>query len=268
MKSKIFNILFLILIKSIKSGFIENCQIGNYCPSEEYGCSIYGNCNFDIFKFFKVDSTEEDRLPHCECNLGYSSYDITGLKTDHNIKCCYEQKGQLTAFLLEMFLGFGIGHFYLGNFYFAIIKLLVQIFLCFLFWCVTYFACNREHIFQASSNEINNNENLAKNILNENKIDNFENKNNEIIDENENENNNDNDSNENDNKNNISKNDSFDLDDGKENDNIKNFIKCPKSMFVIYFSGISFFLFNIVDVILIGFGIFKDGNGEELLMWY
>ena len=249
--------IIIIIIKSIKSGYIEDCQIGNYCSSEKYGCSIYGNCNFNIFKYFKENYTEDDRKPHCECNLGYSSYDIDVLKSDHNIKCCYQQKGQLTAFILEMFIGFGIGHFYIGNYLFAVIKLVVQIFLCFLFWCVTYFACNREHTFQTSSNEINNNENLGKNILNENK-------NNEIIDENENEN----DSNENENKNNISKNDSFELDENKENDNIKNFIKCPKSMFVIYFSGISFFLFNIVDVILIGFGIFKDGNGEELLMWY
>ena len=264
MNYKILKLFLLIVINSIKCGYVENCQIGNYCASEKFGCSVNGNCNFKIFQYFRENSTEEDRLPYCECNLGYTSYDITGLKMDNSILCCYQQKGQMTAFLLELFIGFGVGHFYIGNFYFAILKLLIQVFLCFLFWCVLYFACNREHTFQTSSNEIiNNNENLAKNILNENKIDNFENKNNEIIDENENENNETNE-----NKNNLSKNDSFELEDNKDNDNIKNFIKCPKSMFVIYLSGISFFAFNIIDVLLIGFGIFKDGNGEELLMWY
>ena len=268
MNFKILKLLFLIIICiPTNEKVVEDCQIGNYCQSEKYGCSIYGNCNFKIFDYFKENSTEEDRLPHCECNLGYTSYDITGLKMDNNILCCYQQKGQLTAFLLEMFIGFGVGHFYIGNVKFAIIKLMVQIFLCFLFWCVTYFACNREHTFEANINEINNNENLEKKILNENKNENFGNKNNEIIDENENENENENDSNEN--KNNESKNDSFELDENKEDDiMLKNFIKCPKSMFVIYFSGISFLLFNLVDIILIGFGIFKDGNGEELLMWY
>ena len=264
MNFKIFKLLFLInFLKLTNENVVEDCQIGNYCESET--CSVYGNCNFEIFEYFKENSSDEDKLPKCKCNMGYTSYDIDVLKLDNNIRCCYQQKGQLTAFLLEMFIGFGVGHFYMGSCKFALIKLIVQIFLCFLFWCVTYFACNREHTFQTNLNEINNNENLAKNILNENKNDNFENKNNEIIDENENEN--ENDSNEN--KNNESKNDSFELDENKENDiMLKNFIQCPKSMFVIYFSGISYLLFNIVDVILIGFGIFKDGNGEELLMWY
>jgi hypothetical protein len=254
-------ILIIYIFTQIKSGVIEDCQIGNYCTSEKYGCSIYGNCNFKIFDYFKENSTEEDRLPHCECNMGYTSFDIDVLKTSNTIKCCYQQKGQLTAFLLEMFIGFGVGHFYIGNLYFGALKLVIQIFLCTLFWCVTYFACNREHTFQTSENEINNNENLAKNIVNE-KNENNENKINEVIDEIEND-----DSNES--KNNESKNDSFELEENKESEIMsKNFIKCPKSMFVIYFSGIGFILFNVVDIVLLGFGIFKDGNGEELFMWY
>ena len=262
---RIFKLIFsAIIFDLIKGGVVKDCQIGNYCSSESYGCSIYGNCNFKIFDYYKENYTEEDRLPYCECNMGYTSYDITVLKSDNNILCCYQQKGQLTAFLLELFIGFGVGHFYIGNFSLGIIKLFVQIFLCFLFWCVTYFACNIEHTFQANVNEINNNENVAKNILNENKNDNFENKNNDIIDENENENENET----NVKQNNDTKNDSFDLDENKEADNTKNFIKCPKSMFVIYFSGICYFLFNIVDIILLGFGLFKDGNGEKLFMWY
>ena len=265
MHSHLFKYIFILFIfKIIKSGVVQECQIGNYCFSEKYGCSVYGNCNFNIFEYFKENNTEEDRLPHCQCNMGYSSYDITDLKTDNNILCCYEQKGQMTAFLLEMLIGFGVGHFYIGNYLFGIIKLIVQIFLCVLFWCVTYFACNREHSFQTNPNEINNNENLAKTIFNQNKNDNNDKNIKEIIDENENEN--DNDSNEN--KDNDSKNDSFELEENKESEIMyKNFIKCPKSMFVIYFSGIGFFVFHIVDIILIGFGVFKDGNGEELYMW-
>ena len=263
-------IFFFFIYKSINAGVVQDCQIGNYCFSEKYGCSVYGNCNFNIYEYFKENSTEEDKLPHCQCNMGFSSYDITDLKSDNNILCCYAQKGQLTAFLLEMFIGFGVGHFFIGNYIFATIKLIVQIFLCVVFWCVMYFACNREHSFQTNSKVINNNENIAKNILNENKNDNNENKNinKEIIDEHENENDNDNnDTNEN--KDNESKNDSFEIEENKENEVMfKNFIKCPKSMFVIYFSGIGYFLFHIVDVVLIGFGVFKDGNGEELFMWY
>ena len=106
MNIKIFKLLFfLIIYKATNENVVEDCQIGNYCESEKYGCSVYGNCNFKIFDYFKENSTDEDRLPHCECNMGYSSYDITDLKLDNNILCCYEQKGQLTAFLLEMFIG-------------------------------------------------------------------------------------------------------------------------------------------------------------------
>ena len=262
MGNKIIKIVYLILFfHCINTEYLEDCQVGNYCASEKYGCSIYGNCNFNIFEYFKENCTKEDKLPKCECNLGYSSYDIEVLKQDHTILCCYEKKGQLTAFLLEMFIGFGAGHFYIGNIKFGLIKLFVQTFLCFLFCCVTYFACNREHTFQARANEINNNE--GKNILDENKNDNNENKGNE---NDENENNDDNDSNENKND---TKNQSIELDENKDDEiMMKNFIRCPKSMFVIYFSGISFLLLEVVDVILIGFGVYRDKNGEELLMWY
>ena len=117
-----------------------------------------------------------------------------------------------------MFIGFGAGHFYIGDKIFGLIKLFVQIFLCVLFYCVTYFACNREHTFQASPNEMNNNENIAKNILNENKNDNNENKGNE-----NDENIDDNDSNENKND---SKNHSFELDENRDDEiMMKNFIK-------------------------------------------
>jgi TM2 domain-containing membrane protein YozV len=260
-----FNIYILSIIYSlVSSDVVKDCQVGNYCGSEKNACSIYGNCNFKIFDYFKENSTEEDKQPHCECNMGYSSYDIEKMSTENNILCCYEQKGQLAAFLLEMFIGFGVGHFYIGNIIFGAIKLCVQVFLCTLFWCVTYFACNREHSFKTNSNEINNNENLGKNILNENKN---KNDNNDVIDENENENE---DTNENkNNENNDTKNQSFELEENRENEIMfKNFIRCPKSMFVIYFAGISFYLIGITDIILLGFGVYKDGNGEELFMWY
>ena len=254
-------IILFFIYNLISAETVKDCQVGNYCGTEKYACSVYGNCNFKIFDYFKENSTAEDKQPHCECNMGYSSYDIEKLKSENNILCCYKQKGQLTAFLLEMFIGFGVGHFYLGNIIFGVIKLCIQVFLCTLFWCVTYFACNREHTFKTNSDEINNNENAGKNILNnENK-----NENNDVIDENENED--DNETNEN--KNNESKNQSFELDENKENEIMfKNFIKCPKSMFIIYFAGISYFLIVIADIIILGFGIYKDGNGEELFMWY
>ena len=260
-------ILLLYIINYIESDVVKNCEISNYCGSETIACSIYGNCNFKLFDYYKVGSTEEDKKPHCECNMGYSSYDITNLKQDNKVLCCYKKRGLLTAFFLELFLGIGIGHFYLGNYYFALFKIIVQAFLCVTVFCVTYFVCTREHSLQSSYNDINNNENINKNVVNEKKNSLKENKNgNEIIDENENENDNDNESNEK--KDNESRNQSFELEENKENEiMLKKFVSCPRSMLIIYLSGGACFLFYIVDICLIAFGFFKDGNGEELFMW-
>ena len=266
-------IKFLIIIDifiQINPTFNDNskCQISNYCGSESYGCSVYGNCNYRIFDYYKINGTAEDKLPHCECFQDYSSYDIEVLKSDSKVLCCYKKKGMLTAFFLELFIGFGAGHFYLGNYIFACVKLGIQLFLYFTVGCVLYFACTREHSFESISNDINNNENINKNIMNENKIIEKKNENNEMIDENENNDINNYNNEYHENKNNDSKNQSFELEENRENEIMfRNFISCPKSMFVIKFSIIFFFLFHIVDICLISFGVFKDGNGEELYMW-
>ena len=245
----------------IESIVVHDCQVGNYCGSEKYACSEFGNCNFNIYKYFKLNNTEDDREPHCVCNMGYSSFDIENLKSESNILCCYKQKSQLKAFLLELFLGFGIGHFYLGKYYFASLKLCLQVSTCITLWCVIYFACTREYSIEVHQNEINN-EN-SKNILNDNK-----NENNDVIDENENE---DDDSKEP--NNNEQRNHSFDLNENN-NDNkeyeekIRNAKKCPKSRFFIYLSIVLYFIFTVGDIICLGFGFYKDGYGENLFMWY
>ena len=33
------------------SDIVKDCEISNYCGSESYACSIYGNCNFKIFEY-------------------------------------------------------------------------------------------------------------------------------------------------------------------------------------------------------------------------
>lgn len=257
-------LLIYNIFNSLFGNVLKKCEISNYCGKEINGCSTNGNCNFNIFDFYKINTTEEDKQPHCQCNEGYSSHHMTLQNNDFiNIQCCYKKKGMLTPFFLELFLGFGIGHFYLGNYVFAVIKLIIQILLCVLLWCTAYFACSKEHSFQTNYNEINNNEKNSKNNNNENKKNENKEENKEIFDENEND---ENESNEN--KNNESKNQSFELEENRENEIMfKNFISCPKSMLLIYLSSASFFLFNIVDVSLLAFGVFKDGNGEELYMW-
>ncbi len=58
----------------------------------------------------------------CVCNSGYTTSN-----------CSYKQKKQLTAFLLQLFLGkFGAGHFYLGNINLAVGQLVLSLSTCIL----------------------------------------------------------------------------------------------------------------------------------------
>ena len=255
---------FSFLIKLIISDVISNCELNSYCGSNKTKCSIYGNCNYKLYEYYSAGDAENNDLIYCECNKGYSSFDL-----DHNISssssdihCCYAKKSLLTAFFLELFIGFGIGHYYLRNITFATVKMFIQVFLCVGMGCVTYFSCIREHPFQTNIIEANNNDNNGKNLINENKND--ENNDNVIKEEDEDK---ANDDMINDNKDNESKDDSFELEENKENERMfQNFISCPKSKFFIYFSIISFFLFNFIDAVLIAFGVFKDKHGEDLVL--
>lgn len=56
----------------------------------------------------------------CECPSGYVNY-----PRDKDNLCSYKQKKQLTAFLLELFLPFGVGHLYIGRVFFGITKMII-----------------------------------------------------------------------------------------------------------------------------------------------
>ena len=82
------------------------CTISE-CGSSFF-CSSNSKCNESNFT--------------CECNPGYQSKEDDGI-----VKCCYQQKNKLTAFLLETFIGFGAGHYYVGKKTLFISKLLIYI---------------------------------------------------------------------------------------------------------------------------------------------
>ena len=238
---------FIILINVIINQQIPNCKLNSYCGPEKKRCSIYGICNYQL-----NPATLQYNIG-CECNKGYSSFGINPDDSESTY-CCYQQKSLLISFLLELFLGFGIGHFYMNDYTYAIIKMIIQLIFCSGVGCVTYFSCIREHPFQPNLIEVNNNENNENNENKDNK-ENKENENNgeknvgDLID----------------NKNNESKDESFELEENKENERLfQEFISCPKTRVFIYFSLISFFTFNFIDAILIAFRLFKDNNGEEL----
>ena len=242
-----FLIIFLILLENIKSGVLKDCQIGNYCTNG--ACSTNGNCKIDILTM-KAQTNMQSR---CECNIGYSSYDIEVQNLGQNrVYCCYEKKSQFIAFILEICLSFGIGHFYIGDMTYGLVKFFLELFLYFISCCLIYRACNQEHEIVIN---LNNNPNIKEDYKMDENIDNEEIK--ELNENIENDKNSDNDS----------KND--DEEDNKYNEILtKDLIKCPVYKLLIYISFILLFIIYICDIIFLGLGFFKDKEGEDLAFWY
>ena len=113
--NKLISLIFISSIVIIRSDE-SICLPTSVCGNEKTLCSANGYC------FYNVNSVITDKGNftdiHCICNKGYSS--LSG----ETIKCCYSKKSQFIAFLLETLVGFGAGHFYIGNNSVAIIKLI------------------------------------------------------------------------------------------------------------------------------------------------
>lgn len=76
-----------------------------------FDCYIY-HCDSSRVECERGDKTQ------CHCKNEYGND-----KNNSTDKCTYERKKQLTAFLLELFVGFGAGHFYRANYLEASLKL-------------------------------------------------------------------------------------------------------------------------------------------------
>ena len=66
-----------------------------------------------------------------ECICAYGYITVTDEKFG-NFHCNYKMKSQVKAFLLEFLIGFGIGHFYIGNITIALTKLLYSSLTCYI----------------------------------------------------------------------------------------------------------------------------------------
>lgn len=139
MHINLFTIWFFYFIQSITT----ECTIGNYC-NDLIPCSSNGNCFPDLFQYYR--NTSQNKTALCRCKIGYVT------RTTDTIQCCYKQKKQFIAFLLELCINLGMGHFYYGNIALGVIKLLVFLFLfiiiacsyCFLFYSEMIIDPNKE----------------------------------------------------------------------------------------------------------------------------
>ena len=93
---KIFIILSLLSLV-----FSQECIIGKNCPNKQ-GICVGTSCN---------------------CLDGYITVLNSKLSQTEQIYCNYPQKHHLIALILELFLP-SIGHFYVGKYWFGIIKLI------------------------------------------------------------------------------------------------------------------------------------------------
>ena len=93
-----------------------NCSKTNDTPAGIYICP-----DNNTHPYYCDDEDENVRID-CRCNKQFAN--VEGNKT----ACTYERKRQLTAFLLELFVGFGAGHFYRANYLEASLKLVAFLF--------------------------------------------------------------------------------------------------------------------------------------------
>ena len=87
------------------------------CDDGETQCD-HGEC---------ITYDDEPSKYFCKCYPGYDTYPY-----ENSVKCNYKKKSQLKAFLLELLLCYGAGHFYIHNYKRAIPKLIVFVF----FYCL------------------------------------------------------------------------------------------------------------------------------------
>ena len=246
----IYSITLLIIIN--KKPFEKNIttfEIGNYCE-DGAACGIHGNCNINLFELKTIENSSLDLShyqTHCYCHYGYSTYnvkekiaaidpttnnDLNDIIELNDVRCCYEQKKQMMAFLLEMFTGMGIGHFYLENYFLGFFKLCFNVFMYIVICCGILIICNNE---KDEENIINNNINVNGIMIN-----NLNNLNNE------NNNNNKNDNN---------------------NNDLENKKIYQKLFYIILICFILLFLFYFIDLLLLGIGFHTDGYNQPLRMW-
>ena len=148
----LYSFLILNLIQLILNDKLTPCLSAQECQyaGTTVSCSEHGVCFYDLFKYVSEDSLNK-KFIDCICDEGYITEN-----EDEEIKCCYEQKLQKYAILLE-FLPLGFGHYYCGrliNFWIKIIfeSILILCTIIFMCCCRSISRRRRYHGYEALSN--------------------------------------------------------------------------------------------------------------------
>lgn len=117
---KLITVYLTVLLSIIQLSLgIDECLPTSKC-NNIISCSDKGHCFYDIGAILSTNSTDTSSsvdFISCICDRGYTTGE------NDNIKCCYKRKSQFSAFLIEFIVGFGAGHFFIGNNLLGTIKL-------------------------------------------------------------------------------------------------------------------------------------------------
>lgn len=136
-KTPIIKLLLACLAVQMTTGQqIDPCLPSSKCG--DINCSENGHCFYDIITYYKEyeksrnSNTTIDRpFLNCVCDKGWTDkLDADGKIAADQVRCCYRMKSQFNAFLLEFVVGFGAGHFYIGNITLAVLKCVSFIMFC------------------------------------------------------------------------------------------------------------------------------------------
>ena len=120
----LISFIFCFIISSVYSSEDPSKNNIRYLgdDEEEEETPVIFNCTGRLHKcaFDNMDCENKTEGINCTCKEGYYDNNEDKINADY---CSIEKKKQLTAFLLELFVGFGAGHFYRHNYLMASLKL-------------------------------------------------------------------------------------------------------------------------------------------------
>lgn len=120
MKREIFFTIMMVILVEVHNQ--ENCG--------KINCK-FGNCTNPNFSV-------------CDCDSKYVTF-----PEDNKNNCDYLRKSQLIALILETFVMFGAGHFYMKDYEIAIVKLFIWVFGYFIFISIRFIG-NKENANSSS----------------------------------------------------------------------------------------------------------------------
>ena len=123
MSMRKLTVFFLITLTSLIMCRDEEETIYYSKDTHKYQYGDTNNC--DQFNCPEPNYCSEDKK-QCICGQGQANYPFVG---ENGQYCQYKQYKQLVAFLWELLLNLGIGHFYIKDIIIGVLKMIIMIIL-------------------------------------------------------------------------------------------------------------------------------------------